>query len=63
MPPFSEVNFALLRETGIICSLFLGGGSLEMRTEKLCVQAVRDIPYWSVHSSSLRLLVTLMQRR
>lgn len=46
MVPFSEVNFALPRETGITCSLSVfGRGSLEMETEKLCVQAVPDIPY------------------
>lgn len=44
--PFSEVNFALLREAGIIGSpSIFGRGGLEMGTEKLCVQAVPDIPY------------------
>lgn len=46
MVPFSEVNFALLREMGIIGSLsILGRGSLEMGTEKLCVQTVPDVTY------------------
>ena len=66
MVPFSEINFALLRETGIIGSLsILGGGSLEMGTEKPRVQAVPDIPYWIVHNHSLRktVLVALMHKR
>lgn len=66
MVPFSEINFALLRETGIIGALsILGRGSLEMRTEKLCVYTVPDTPYRSVCNTSLRkmMLVTFMRKK